>query len=856
MKKSIKYIAAFAALALAFSCTKNLPVANQKDLPEASKLTPDLIIDQETNYVTFSIKEKGVVPIWIFEDTVDDKDGVKQKKYVYAQNGITLRLRDAGVHRVELRAYNASGVSVGAKIVEFELENTYRDPFNPEPYMKALANTWAWDADNDNHFGCGPNLENPTQWWSAKAHEKDGFGLYDDTMTFTADGQFTHNPGEGGTIYVNYGSGFKPEGHEEEIANEKDYQVEVEETSSAYTIENNWNSAGVEEVYLVLAPGQYLTYLPNGEALTTNTRYMFQTGMTTAQIKKNPVLFWNNGGIVWKYSFVPHVHKASAMELLAGTDSKGKVWVMDFDAPGHLACGPSLEDPIQWWSASPGDKSDTGLFDNEYTFYPDGTYEFNVGPDGVTYVNKGFTATGEPEAAEDYDLAWESFKTTFDFDEEVITFPETKIFGYIPNNAAYEHPHYVVKEITETKLVLVCDSDPGIGWQYIFKARDIVGPSQTINGVGFEGGKADLSFTKGEAVTVEGIELGYIDPDFFAGEAGSMTFAAESGDYRVYNMDGFLKVVPMSGNDPATWSDGKALWLIGTGFMKPDTAKEPDWSEGADKDIPFAKDGKNYQATIYVTGPNFKVFGQAGWGMELGGDSYTVVEANDYFKINGFPSGAEKDNGNIWSGDAFAEGWYVIKLVDNGDGTFQFYADKKKDTYYDIEGETNLWRKATLNPNLYYTGESWDGALTSLVTPEISANNDYTVTIPEGIGNAEWKGQNKIRTGIHVEAGVAHDCCFTLVADEDMTVVVKITGWNPDKKKENGDPDPNDDDMFAMFYKENVELIADEPLTIKLPKLTMENTCDDFCFITDYGRSPAGSTITLKDVCFQKHLEK
>lgn len=847
MKKSIKYIAAFAALALAFSCTKNLPVANQKDLPEASKLTPDLIINQETNYVTFSIKEKGVVPIWIFEDTVDDKDGVKQKKYVYAQNGITLRLRDAGVHRVELRAYNASGVSVGAKIVEFELENTYRDPFDPEPYMKALANTWAWDADNDNHFGCGPNLENPTQWWSAKAHEKDGFGLYDDTMTFTADGQFTHNPGEGGTIYVNYGSGFKPEGHEEEIANEKDYQVEVEETSSAYTIENNWNSAGVEEVYLVLAPGQYLTYLPNGEALTTNTRYMFQTGMTTAQIKKNPVLFWNNGGIVWKYSFVPHVHKASAMELLAGTDSKGKVWVMDFDAPGHLACGPSLEDPIQWWSASPGDKSDTGLFDNEYTFYPDGTYEFNVGPDGVTYVNKGFTATGQEPADEDYDLAWESFKTTFDFDEEVITFPETKIFGYIPNDAAYEHPHYVVKEITETKLVLVCDSDPGIGWQYIFKARDIVGPSQTINGVGFEGGRADVSFTKGEAVTVEGIELGYIDPDFVS---GNMTFAAESGDYRVYNQNGFLKFVPLVDGEAAVFP--ASIWVIGKGAGKPEGG-ESGWATGESINYPFVKNGDTYTITLYCRADtDIKLFEQPNWGNDDTGERVWLTNRYASFEGNGFFTIPGAD-GNIKAESGLEEGWYVFTAVDT-DGTGALALSVKKD--YDIEGETNLWRKATLNPNLYYTEPGWSGGLTGKVSPEISATNDYTVVVPEGIGGEKWMGQNKIRTGIHVEAGVAHDCCFTLVADKDMTVVVKITGWNPDKLNAGGNPEPNDDDKFFMFVNEELELSAGEPLTMKLPKLTMENTCDDFCFITDYGRSPAGSTITLKDVCFQKSLEK
>lgn len=842
MKTIIKYFAAAAAAVLAYSCTPQFPAPVQSELPQASAISPVITIDQETNYVTFSVKDKGVVPVWIFsaEQLIDGK---KSKQYCYTGNGTTLRIREEGKHTVELKVFNKNGLSQGSQIIEFTMDNTYRDPFDPAPYMKALANTWAWDADNDNHFGCGPNLENPTEWWSAKAHEKDGFGLYDDTMTFTADGQFTHNPGEGGTIYVNYGSGFKPEGHEEEIANKTDYQVEVEETSSAYTIENNWNEVGVEEVYLVLAPGQYLTYLPDGEALTTNTRYMFQTGATAAQIKKNPVLFWNNGGIVWKYSFVPHVHKASAMELLAGTDSKGKVWVMDFDAPGHMGCGPNVDDPTSWWSASPGDKSDTGLFDNEYTFYPDGTYEFNVGPDGVTYVNKDFTATGQEPAGEDYDLAWESFKTTFDFDEEVITFPEGMILGYIPNNAAYENPHYVVKEITETKLVVVCDSDPGISWQYIFKARDIVGPSETINGVGFEGGKADLSFTKGEAVTVDGIELGYIDPDFFAGEAGSMTFAAESGDYRVYNQDGFLKVVPMFAGAPATYGDNGSLWIIGEGLAKPQGGKVPGWTTDPTVDIPFAKDGNKYQVTVYVTGPNFKVFGQANWGMEIGGDNYTVVEANDFFKVNGFPGGAASDNGNIWSGEAFAEGWYVIKLVDNGDGTFEFYADKKKETYYDIEGETNLYRKATITPEIWYTGADWSGGLTPEY--EIGENNDFTATMPAGIGGEEWKGQNKLHTGVATSSDKIYDFCCTLEADEDCVVTIKLTG-NPE-----GDGDPH-----AFFADHSVVLEAGVPLTYQRAKISQPKSNDDFTVIFDYGRVPEGKTVKATQICFQEHLEK
>lgn len=831
MKNITKIFAAAAASLLAFSCTPHFPEAVKSEIPQIANVTPVVTVDQETNYVTFSIKEKGVVPMWLFgEEKVDGK----KAKYVYTGNGISLRVRDAGTHTIELKAYNKNGVSQGSKEVTFTLENTYRDPFDPSPYMKALANTWAWDADNAGHFGCGPTVDDPTAWWSCDAHGKDGFGLYDDTMTFTAEGQFTHNPGEGGTLYVNWGSGFKTAGHEEEIASETDYQVEVEETTSAYTVENNWNDAGVEEVYVVLAEGQYLTYLPAAEALTTNTRYMFQNGLKAADIKKNPVLIWSNGGIAWKYSFVPFVKQATPMELLAGTDGKGKVWVMDFDTPGHMGCGASVGDPAGWWSAGPGEKSDTGLFDNEYTFYPDGTYEFNVGPDGVTYVNKDFTATGQEPAGEDYDLPWESFKTTFEFDGEEMTLPEGMILGYIPNNAAYENPHFVVTEITETKVVFVCDSDSGIAWQYIFKARDIVGPTETINGVAFEGGKADVSFKSGEPVVVEGIELGYIDPDFVT---GNMTFAAPSGDYRVYNQNGFLKFVPLSGGDAATYP--AAIWIIGEGAGKPEGGQSG-WSTGEAVDFPFVKNGDTYTITLHCrANTNIKLFEQPNWGDDATGERVWLTNRYESFEGNGFFTMPDAD-GNIHAAAGLEEGWYVFTAVDtDGSGALALSVSK----CYDIDGEANLYKSATINPELWYANGDWG----QISNPEyeIGANNDFTATMPAGIGGSEWMGQNKLHTGVATSSDKIYDFCCTLEADEDCVVTIKLTG-SPE-----GDGDPH-----AFFYDGNVKLEAGVPFTYMKAKISQKESNSDFTVIFDFGRVPEGKTVKATKICFQEHMEK
>ena len=218
---------------LALGCYPEFISPDQSKLPEASALDVVIEVDQATNYVTFTVKNEGVVPMWIFgEDKVED--GKVSKKYAYTANGLKLRVRDAGTHYVEVKAYNAHGISIGSKILEYSLENTYRDPFDPAPYMKKLSNRWQWNFEKDGHFGCGPDTGDPISWWSAKANEKADWGIYDDVMTFTTDGKYMFDPGKDNLVYVNAGFdalGASPDG--------ADFCVQIPAYESTYTIENN-----------------------------------------------------------------------------------------------------------------------------------------------------------------------------------------------------------------------------------------------------------------------------------------------------------------------------------------------------------------------------------------------------------------------------------------------------------------------------------------------------------------------------------------------------------------------------------------------------------------------------------------
>ena len=506
---------------------------------------------------------------------------------------------------------------------------------------------------------------------------------------------------------------------------EEDYEIPIEEFTCNYSIENNCNEAGIEEIYLVLPEGKNLSYVPNDDAVSTNARYLF-VSTKASDIKKNLKLvnYSPTANIAWLYSFVPFVKTATAEELLAGTGAEGKAWVMDAAAIGHLACGPSLEDPAGWWAAKAFEKDGFGMYDNVLVFYPDGKYIFDSGEDGQIYVNKDVTLVEGGPQGEGFVVTWADQESSYTFDGELITLPEGVVVGYVPNDGSFSNPEFHVTSITETSLVLVAVRE-GISWQYIFKARDIEDPSQTIGGVAVEGGKADLSLTQGGDIAVSGIDLSsmWIDPDFFTKkDDNTLTFLAIDGDYRIMVLDKWLKVIPMSGDAAATYDGDKAIWMIGDGYGKPE-GSVVGWVTGEAVDLPLARLSEDeYQITLYYTAPtsgnaSFKLFGQANWGKEFVYTDYESIEGNGLFAIGTGEDG--HDNGNIYS-LTNEPGWYVFKVKDNG-GALSITMDKKRETFFDISGDTNLWKSASITPDYWYSAADWRGLLSA--DAEIGENN-------------------------------------------------------------------------------------------------------------------------------------
>ena len=827
MKRFFKYIAVAMAMSLlAIGCTTEILTPDQNKLPEASSLDVVIDVDQATNYVTFSVKNTALVPMWIFGE--DKIDGKANKKYAYTGNGISLRIREAGTHQVEVKAYNAHGISVGSKIVEYTLDNTYRDPFDPTPYMKAIAGEWQWNSEVAGHFGCGEPGTDGTNWWSCGANEKADWSLYDDRMTFTADGVYTYNPGDG-QVYVNKDSGFK---NEYNTNDGNDYLAPIDEYTTSYTIENSWNDAGIEEIYLVLPEGSNLSYIPNPEALTS-PRWRFLETKTSA-IKKKMSLVIDNGGIAWKYEFIPAVKVATPEELLAGTSAEGKVWVLDTESRGHLGCGESVENPAGWWAAGANEKAGTGLYDDEITFYPDGKYTYSSGADGKMYINWGVTAIGpNPGAEPDIDIEWPFTESTYAFDGETITLAANTPMVYVPSDHVWANPVFHVTAISETSLTVVADN-PGCYWQMIFKARDIQGPAgPTLNGTELP---AEISVAQGDLIEVGNLNLDeiWVDPDFFEVSGNALKFKAVAGDYHFsYDKNAkWIKVVPMYNGAKATYENGKALWIIGDGGGKPTTDYLIGWNTG-EAPLPCAQIGENtYQITLAMKaeGGSVKVFGQADWGLEWTKDKYGTVTDNGFFHVPG-------DDGNIHTIEGTEPGYYTFTFVDN-DGILDMTVDKVKETVFDASDAThNMWLNKNLLSMSYYYAPGW----AQIADPAVEEDgNNYVISLPEATTD-QWQAQVAFHTDMTSSAAKTYDFQCVLTSNQDhpgVTIKLVLSGGG------------DNDNIF--YFADRHPLKADEEYVYRMadmPGIDM----DKISLFFDFGGNAAGTEVNVRDVLFQEH---
>ena len=248
---------------------------SQSGLPSVSGVTINKTIDQNVNQATFSVGNmpQGTYPIWKINGTVYS-----------TLSTVSWSNAKAGTYDIELRLGNKNGFSQSSINETFTFDKTQID-FTA--YINRISRTWRINYAVAGHMGCGEPGTDGSNWWSAAPNDKADWGVYDDRITFDAGGNYSYNPGEGGTVYVNTGCSVFAEYNTNDG---NDFMASVEPQASNYSFD-----AEGDNIVLVLAPNTLFPYISADDQLA-NPKFRVAK-LTNTDME----LLYDGNGITWRF---------------------------------------------------------------------------------------------------------------------------------------------------------------------------------------------------------------------------------------------------------------------------------------------------------------------------------------------------------------------------------------------------------------------------------------------------------------------------------------------------------------------------------------------------------------------------
>ena len=349
MKNIFKYMAGalFAGLTMTACSPESFDGPDQAGVPTASGADFDLVVDQSINQVTVSYNQKGSYPIWSF-------DGGKTYS---TQSTVSKIFALRGDYQVSMKVGNRNGISQGEVTKTFTMNQTQVD-FDSYK-SKFVGKQWRIKYDEAGHMGCGPSGTDGLGWWSAAPNDKADWGVYDDRITFTADGTYTYDPGEGGTVYVNWGCSIYPE-YNINKATETDFIAPVDPQTSSYSLDADADG----NVVIKLAAKTLFPYIANDEQYNGG-----EYRIESLSAKKMSLII-DNGNIAW--------HFILTSEEDAPAEPEPEINWVAVDSPDNLGKGFNTVGEMEFWWAD-GGWSQLG---NPEFSYADGIYTIVASENG------------------------------------------------------------------------------------------------------------------------------------------------------------------------------------------------------------------------------------------------------------------------------------------------------------------------------------------------------------------------------------------------------------------------------------------------------------------------------------------
>lgn len=513
----------------------------------------------------------------------------------------------------------------------------------------------------------------------------------------------------------------------------------------------------------------------------------------------------------------------------------GKEWRFANKEVAHLACGPAGTAGTEWWSAQPDDKKGFGMYDDRITFTADtrkgGTFNYNAGEDGLTYVNTGTTKWGHQDA--DWDATIGNQTSTWSFEvyewadadgnvtsQTYIQLAPNTAFPYISSDAQYEDPKFRIETLTAKKLVLVYETpDRGIAWRFIFTSE-----AAEKEWSGFDP-NSDFNMWKG----ITPVMSFYYNPDPSWGNEQTDAFAAlfklGDNDYSV--------TIPQQ-----CYAEWQAQVHFHTNLTT-SAANNYDFSciLNSDRDIEGVviklTNEDDSEAIIDAHDVNLKagedyIF----WVSDVAGKDLSPVKL-----VLDFGHATGETNISITD--------IVLKNHADDDGTVppkDEPVDPDKPVMdWDYESSANMW-KAVDDGTLFDSFGYWfaDNGWSQIANEEATHSGDtYEITLPEGMGGSQWQGQFHIDTKLTASASKAYNFYMVMEADNDCPqVTIKLT-------------DAGDTNFFCEGRH---DIKADEPFIYKVTGATLKEGVDATAIrlFFDFGGSPAGTHVKISKIYFEE----
>ena len=322
--------------------------ASEAGIPKIEDLKPAIVVDQETNNVTFAIDNPGCYPIW----TIDGVSGHP------TTNGLVKNYIVAGTYNYSVQLANRNGVAEGSYSGSVTIDETRYDFTSAiQKLTGGSSKEWRIYASKKSHMGCGSSLASPSEWWSA--------GL---TFTKTDDGgsiRFSYSAGEDGYTFMNKGITVFPgsDGDNDFDAPAVGNAGAVAEGTAALSYDGD-----NDMVTFTLPAKSLFPYLADDAQFNNATEY-YITDLTD----KTMTVVLNLPGISWQFIFINGDDEAVEEDF----DPDNVNWAA-VDAPENIGAGFNTKGTMNFWWANAGWAQ---IGDPDFS-YANGVYTITVTDNG------------------------------------------------------------------------------------------------------------------------------------------------------------------------------------------------------------------------------------------------------------------------------------------------------------------------------------------------------------------------------------------------------------------------------------------------------------------------------------------